>query len=1450
MTKVTKIAHPLKNRRGSSQGTRTLSALNANAAPIDGRSIADLLCMIGDFSKQVNYYDYQKSADGSEQQLLSDWSCFFEKSLPFQLSRFSKFPIDELDSKFNTLFNNLNTNPEKENLDALLCFVYDELISPVSNLYEVVSQAQNSLSATLTGIIKSAMLEAVKDFICQSNATATFLCTKKINFMHFVNAPWFLTMQNIFAMDPCIQQVQGGKEEATIKAGKTLVKIVNQLLAAIRSISNVVPDFIEESLYPLEERLQEKHEPHLALIFTFLHLLKHVQNDVNQLTFKHLDYFYRKILGIQPKDAVPDKAHLVFEVAKHLEEYLLPKGLLLKDGKDANKQDIQFELDQEIVLDKTKIVDLRTLALPSIEVKPGNLEQSSYVNGAHIAPVANSADGLGAKFRKEHPENWATLGDKLSKQIDEITNNPIDHPHARIGFVLASPVLLLEEGTRTIIIKWTSNFESDDAVFLINQINIIDLFKFSFSGEEGWVDAPTVTNNSAQGTDPLSIDFNYEIKFETGDPKVVFYNEALLEEKIDIEKPFPMVKVELKEAALVGLVEIANPQKDHCCLKKKVDRSLIFPVHPYSFLDEATFENIEIEVQVCGVKNLIVQNDENLQDVNSPILPFGTRPKVGEDFFVNGGANFIIGSKEVFCKNWNEFYVNIFWKDKPKDMAVHYKNYEKPFEDGNECIGNHSFLISTSILEDGQWIEHKDPRSPVNTTNVEIPSPPEISLCPPGSISQPDNLLQLFNNYKDLDNICIDPLDPLEFREPFNEYVHKIERIYEGTSSYSYNEKSMTPESLEPYNINSRKGFYKMTLCGTSFQHSKYTFVLSKAMMDLAGLSYNPILINELLTEITTAKGLASDIKDDLQNVKLKIDEVSTIVNNPGGSVDSIKECIDEISAFITLVENGTQTNQDIDDIKDKRDDLLDLIDSLVDIDAIDSGLVDEIIAIFQGTDGLTSNITSLCSSLDLIENKLTSNAGSGDPIPENLGLPQEPYTPTIKTLSIDYTASADANDIDFIHLYPFENTSRSEDLSDDPTLFPIHSDEGTLYLGFENLTPGSTLNLLFQLAEATADSEQDRATIYWQYLTENYWANLRDGIEVTNDGTEGLTVSGIVNINIPYDITNSSNTIMPDGLFWIKVAAPKNVTAIAETISIHPQAALATAVLNPENDLSRLDNALPEGSIGKLVEGDFSVKKVQQPFPSFGGKAPEIKGHYYTRVSEQLRHKGRAINLFDFERLVLEAFPQIYKVKCISHTLGLSANDFIRDLEVAPGYIVLTVVPDLSKLTTGNLMEPKVPVSLLEKVNTYIKKITSPFIRLRVMNPRFEKVDVNIRVALLQGKSPAYYRKKLEEEIAGFLAPWYQGDSEKLAFGQPLLFSDVVGFVEGLDYIDFIEDLTLEGECNQQGTIIRPLTARSILTGGLIQVGITGKGFIREPIEEDQGNLPDKDKNKTPILH
>ena len=66
--------------------------------------------------------------------------------------------------------------------------------------------------------------------------------------------------------------------------------------------------------------------PHLTLFLTFLELLKHAQNLLNDLTRRHLEFYYQEALRLTLKKAVPDHVHVLVELARNQDQALVPAG--------------------------------------------------------------------------------------------------------------------------------------------------------------------------------------------------------------------------------------------------------------------------------------------------------------------------------------------------------------------------------------------------------------------------------------------------------------------------------------------------------------------------------------------------------------------------------------------------------------------------------------------------------------------------------------------------------------------------------------------------------------------------------------------------------------------------------------------------------------------------------------------------------------------------------------------------------------------------------------------------------------------------------------------------------------------------------------------------------------------------------------------------------------------
>lgn len=963
-----------------------------------------------------------------------------------------------------------------------------------------------------------------------------------------------------------------------------------------------------------------------------------------------------------------------------------------------------------------------------------------------------------------------------------------------------------------------------------------------FSGEDKWlapVQQPTIVFNPPNMNAPGNFTITITAQLAGDEKPVTFYNAEALGE--DLGTTLPAVKIELddKIKTITDTLGCGATETGNCCDRKPENNKQEVSLYHF-FRNVIIRDTSKIDVEVCGVKQLIVQNDESVQDVNAPMFPFGSRPRVG--------ASFYIGSKELFSKNWQEMYINTEWKDKPKndDFKKHYEHYgyrQTQFEDGTFEIVNSSFLIDTAVLDKGNWRAGIKRRMFKPTASGETRTPPPDKPNPPPGFTVPPKIET-----------------PAGFCNPgpqtTSQDVYDYTKIEFSTLS-GYERRNNLAAPINAYNVASKYGFLRLTLQGVSFQHDIYPFVLTRYMMAYAGL-VSPEIIGEVIQSANEAITIMTGTDGILQ----RINAINTKLNNlvvpvvgllPNHVAQARQFAINTRTRIISaLTELGTPTpnmtnvnndliaarniinNQLIPEIDNQISPLITSLGTALttlatDINNIKLDIVKAPEPVFAigslGNSGLLVLASQLQTRLNTIISKLVVDNEL------KFGLPNEPYTPVIKSLSLDYKATADVNDIDLIHLYPYANTYKTEITAQQPTLFPTFCDEGNLFLGIKDLVPGSNVHILFQLAEATADSESEREELQWYYLENNNWKQLRPGFEILNDDTNGLTTSGIIKFLLPANMTNE-NTVLPAGLHWIKAAIPQKSRSVSEITGIHAQAVKAVFTNEEANDKLRLNTPLPAGSVAKLKEADTSIKKINQPYDAFDGRVPEEENHYYIRVSELLRHKNRAIQKYDYERLVLEAFPQVYKAKCINHSYALDAGKYINDFPVAPGYVTVAVIPDLNQLKAAENPEPKSPVSLLEDIAAYLKKHISPFIRLSVKNPRYEKVNFCLRIKLLPGKDEVYYKEQVKQDIRELLAPWAVGEYDKLSFGQPVNRSEIIRLLESRDYLDYIidlrmvhadRDIPLSDPGAVSGNDIVPISPRSILVAGNIDVCIDG---------------------------
>jgi hypothetical protein len=416
--------------------------------------------------------------------------------------------------------------------------------------------------------------------------------------------------------------------------------------------------------------------------------------------------------------------------------------------------------------------------------------------------------------------------------------------------------------------------------------------------------------------------------------------------------------------------------------------------------------------------------------------------------------------------------------------------------------------------------------------------------------------------------------------------------------------------------------------------------------------------------------------------------------------------------------------------------------------------------------------------------NKIIKEEGNIRPKPYVVN---PPYTPKIKRLTAGYSSSleldltrgdpgqqADA----LYHIEPF-GYCRLERASGPYHFLSQFENEGELFIGIRDLAPPQNLALLFQMAEGSADPNLEREPVHWSFLNGNRWCSLEEG-RLLSDTTNGLLNSGILKLDLsPVE----AGTRLPGNLYWLRATIARNSRCVGDVVAIRAQAVKATFE-DQGNGSNQLAQPLSAGSITGLAEPLPEVKAIHQPFSSFGGKRPEQAGAFYTRASERLRHKNRALTSWDYEHMVLEAFPDIYKVKCLS--AGVSEDPHLLDV------VQVIVIPDIRGKLPFDPFEPKVPADVLLQIEQYLTKHSPPFTRLAVKNPTYIRLKVRVGVHLQRDANPGFYKNLLNEELQRYLAPWAYDRSAEIVFGGRINANLIVNFLEQRPYVDYVAGIKL----------------------------------------------------------
>lgn len=173
--------------------------------------------------------------------------------------------------------------------------------------------------------------------------------------------------------------------------------------------------------------------PQQAFLLAFLQLVQTPRALLNTFPARHRDLYYRDLLGLREQEATPDSVALGFTLNNGIASRFLPARTRFDGGKDASGASLQYELDDNLLVNQGSWSDLRWV-------------QPDAGDDAGLRQLA--AIPYGQSLTK-WPQTGRYLFDPATNQQAVVT-----------GRMITSAVLAMSNGERSITLTFASNVDS------------------------------------------------------------------------------------------------------------------------------------------------------------------------------------------------------------------------------------------------------------------------------------------------------------------------------------------------------------------------------------------------------------------------------------------------------------------------------------------------------------------------------------------------------------------------------------------------------------------------------------------------------------------------------------------------------------------------------------------------------------------------------------------------------------------------------------------------------------------------------------------------------------------------------------------------------------------------------------------------------------------------------
>ena len=615
-------------KQGTSRKDRLAAVLNTADLDLINRTLVDDINLANEFAALFRFYGTDNKAHGT-------WRPFFEKDELFILASIIKTDLTSMHEDFDRLDNRLflikHQDSKKGPLLREVYLLVLQLINQVSRWFEALD-AQ---------VERQGMLAEIRDAI--NNTMRPRLNTLR-EYRDWSLREGILTAEMAKSIEelPGIWQPRGEQDcnhVGEINIFANLLRVIyHEYINTMRYLVRIANKYFDNSLHA-----SQRHDPQVALMITFLQLFRHVQQEINDIPQRHLDYYFRHILNDKEAPSQPGPVIVHFDLEADAPSTAVPEGAPLIAGKDELGNDLIYHTTDTVIATAVQIAEIRQLYL-SREGEQVPPEQNPYRDLNIIPPIRQMYSQFFDPAAAE--DGWFTVGREQAMLPAAEQHMHVSH----FGFMLASSIFHTSPGKRDFRVFF--RIERQENRFEIDTLDAA--FDLAISAEDDW----------------------YPIKEYEG-----YLNEEEFEIRFSLCDEDPAIPIEAPYAAPDSI----NWPVLRIGLRRDAKNSV------YDFLKQFHVKDIRIELEVQGMQELSLFNNDGPMPSNQAFPLFGSFP--------TSTSYLHIGSGEVFHKQIDEISLELNWKDLPElecGLQEYYQDWPYPWD-------NHSFQVQVSFLKNGRW---------------------------------------------------------------------------------------------------------------------------------------------------------------------------------------------------------------------------------------------------------------------------------------------------------------------------------------------------------------------------------------------------------------------------------------------------------------------------------------------------------------------------------------------------------------------------------------------------------------------------------------------------------------------------------------------------------------------------------------------------------------------------